>query len=116
MRIRNPGPSFHPERGALAFRYTQDSPKPETHPVNTDLMNNARPADVATAVMSVVDRLQHVQPHVQAMAAAALFVLLAERWGVEPQDVMTATKNLLIGSEGKRAEFEAVALYLENEL
>ena len=50
------------------------------------------------------------------MAAAALFVLLAEHWGMDPQDVMTATKNLMIGSEGKRAEFEAVALYLEAEL
>lgn len=84
--------------------------------MNRDLMNNANPTAVATAVMGVVDRLQHEQPHVQQMAAAALFVLLAERWGMKPQDVMTATKNLMIGSEGKRAEFEAVALYLENEL
>ena len=84
--------------------------------MNRDLMNNANPAAVATAVMVVIDKLQHEQPHVQQMAAAALFVLLAERWGMEPQDVMTATKNLMIGSEGKRAEFEAVALYLENEL
>lgn len=84
--------------------------------MNRDLMNNADPAAVATATMTVIDKLQHEQPHVQQMAAAALFVLLAERWGVEPQDVMVATKNLMIGVDGKRAEFEAVALYLENEL
>lgn len=84
--------------------------------MNRDLMNNADPQAVATATMAVLDRLQHQQPHIQQMAAAALFVLLAERRGVEPQDVMTATKNLMIGSEGKRAEFLAVALYLENEL
>ena len=84
--------------------------------MNRDLLNNADPAAVATATMVVIDKLQHEQPHVQQMAAAALFVLLAERWGVEPQDVMVATKNLMIGVDGKRAEFKAVALYLENEL
>lgn len=84
--------------------------------MNRDLMNNADPAAVATATMVVIDKLQHEQPHVQQMAAAALFVLLAERWGVEPHDVMVATKNLMIGVDGKRAEFEAVALYLEAEL
>lgn len=84
--------------------------------MNKDLMNNADPAAVANATMAVLDRIQHEQPHVQQMAAAALFVLLAEHWGMDPQDVMTATKNLMIGSEGKRAEFEAVALYLEAEL
>ena len=84
--------------------------------MNRDLMNNADPAAVATATMVVIDKLQHEQPHVQQMAVAALFVLLAERWGVEPQDVMVATKNLMIGVDGKRAEFEAVTLYLEAEL
>ena len=84
--------------------------------MNRDLMNNADPAAVATATMVVIDKLQHEQPHVQQMAAAALFVLLAEHWGMDPQDVMVATKNLMIGVDGKRAEFEAVALYLEAEL
>ena len=84
--------------------------------MNRDLMNNADPAAVATATMVVIDKLQHEQPHVQQMAVAALFVLLAEHWGMEPQDVMVATKNLMIGVDGKRAEFEAVALYLEAEL
>ena len=84
--------------------------------MNRDLMNNADPAAVATATMVVIDKLQHEQPHVQQMAAAALFVLLAEHWGMDPQDVMVATKNLLIGVDGKRTEFEAVALYLEAEL
>lgn len=83
---------------------------------NRDLMNNARPANVAGGTITILDRLQHQQPHVQVMAAAALFVLVCEHWNVRAQDVMTATKNLMVSDQGEREPaFEAVRMYLKGE-
>lgn len=69
--------------------------------MNRDLMNNARPRDVATSTMTILDRMQNFQPHVQVMGAAAVFLSLAEFYGVDATDAFRATKNLINGSDGK---------------
>lgn len=79
------------------------------------------PRDVsAQATVLLIDRLQDFieeRKGVQVVAAAALFLLLAERFGVEAQDVFTATKNLMRERDGGYApQFKGVALYLENEV
>lgn len=85
--------------------------------MNRDLFNNANPRRVAQATMAVIDATQRgFQPHEQMHAMAASFLMLAEHWGVPAQDLFTATKNLMNDQEGKRPEFAAVQMYMENEL
>ncbi len=87
--------------------------------LNYDGLVNAPAADVANATFRLVDAAQTLQPHIQAAAAAALFVLLTEHYRAKPQDVMTATKNLLMrDSEGRDGipEFAAVRDYIKYEM
>jgi hypothetical protein len=84
--------------------------------MNRDLFNNANPRRVANATMSALDSLQNYQPHEQMLAAAALFVMLADHWRIPAQDAFTVVKNLMIGNEMRRPEFGAVQLYMQNEL
>lgn len=79
-------------------------------------MNNADPHRVASAAMTVVDRLQSYHPAEQIMGVAALFLILAEHRGVPAQDIFTATKNLINGVDGKRPEFRALQEYVKHEL
>lgn len=85
--------------------------------MNRDLINNANPARVANATMAVIDATQRgFQPHEQMHAMAAAFLLLSEHWGLSPQDLFTATKNLMNDNLGKRPEFAAVQQYMREEL
>lgn len=81
---------------------------------------NAPRSVAASATVLLIDRLQDFieqQKGVQVVAAAALFLLLAERFNVEPQDVFTATKNLMRQRDGDYApQFKAVEMYLKNEV
>lgn len=84
--------------------------------MNRDLLNNARPDRVAQAVVDATDRLQNYQPHEQMMGVCALFLFLADHWGVPAQDVFTATKNLINDADGKRPEFAGIEQYIKKEL
>lgn len=83
---------------------------------NHDQFHSASPALVAEATMRVIDRIQQLPPSVQIHAAAAVFVLLTQRFAIDTQDAFSATSNLMNYAEGRRPEFEAVRAYLENEL
>lgn len=85
-------------------------------PFNRDLFNNADTRRVGNAAMTIIDRLQHFRPHEQMHAAAVVFLVLAEHWGMSAQDAFTATKNLINGAEGKRPELAAVEQYVKEEL
>ncbi len=85
-----------------------------------DCIVNARSADAGKAAMAVIDALQH---HIegdkgaQAVGLCGAFLLFCGRFGLDPQDVFTATGNLLAQSEGDvRKDFDAVRLYLQNEV
>lgn len=85
-----------------------------------DKITNAPRQLSATATVLLIDALQDYieeNPGVQVTAAAALFLLLCERFNVPAQDAFTATTNLMNGKDGRLAkEFEAVRLYLQHEV
>lgn len=84
-----------------------------------DKMVNAPRAETATASVLVIDALQNFiegHPGVQIVAIAATFLLLCERAGVTPQEVFTATTNLMNDHDRRSNEFRAVAAYIENEV
>ena len=75
----------------------------------------ARP--VCNAAMALVDRIQY-EPNkeVAMMAAACLFINLAEHWNMPAQDAFTAANNMMNHVVNKRAEFAAVRQYIQEEL
>lgn len=79
-------------------------------------MNMADPKRVSTAAMAALDRLQAYRPEEQVMGLNALFVLLAKEYGVQVQDVSSATSNLMFGPEGMRPAFRGFVNYLKNEV
>lgn len=84
-----------------------------------DKLTNAPVQRTASCAFHMVDVMQdHYQdPGVQVNAAAALFLLLCERFQVSAQDAFTAAKNLMNHADGsRRDEFEAIRLYLKNEV
>ena len=85
--------------------------------IDYDGLTNADPKAVAKAAMQVIDRLQLHKSHIQAAAAAAVFLVLCDHYRVSAQDVMTATKNLLFDErQGKRPEFVALRDYVRYEI
>lgn len=84
---------------------------------NRDNLNNASPKDVTQAVYSLVDDLQMSKPHIQAAAVAVLFLVVADLYRVQPQDVFTVVKNLLADPiHGEAPELRALRLYAKHEL
>lgn len=84
---------------------------------NRDLMHLAAPNRVATCTLGVLNTLQNWQREEQLLGAAAVFLHLAEFYGVPPQDVFTAVTNLINDKDGKaRPEFRAIRPYMEGEL
>jgi len=81
-----------------------------------DLVNNAAVLPVAGAAMRALNAIQDARPEHQILGAAALFVLLVERFNMSPQEIMTRVKNIMNYAEGKRPEFAAIADYMRYEL
>ena len=83
-----------------------------------DSLVNAPRATTAHLTLALIDRVQghHQQPGAQIAALSAAFLLLCERFQVSPQDAFTATKNLMNDHDGRAIEFEAVRMYLQNEV
>jgi hypothetical protein len=85
-----------------------------------DQLVNARSRRAGTAAMAVINALQDFiedERGAQAIGIAAAFLLFCERFRIEPQDVFTATRNLIARSEGDtRKDFQAVRDYLTNEV
>lgn len=82
-----------------------------------DKLNNCSLQDGAIAAMTVIDRLQNFRPEQQVVGAAAAFVAICEHLNVELQDVMTVTKNMIADARRRKLpEFDAVDLYVRNEL
>jgi hypothetical protein len=87
--------------------------------LNYDGLTNAPADEVASATFRLLDTAQHMSPHIQAAATAAMFVLLTEHYRSNPQDVMQAVKNLLMRDrEGldRKPEFQAVRDYIRYEM
>lgn len=85
--------------------------------LDRDKLNNCSLADGSEAAMKVIDRLQSHRPEEQVVGLAATFLLVCEHYRVAVQDVMTVTKNMINEASRKKVpEFDAVALYVANEL
>lgn len=85
-----------------------------------DALVNADGNRTGSAAMSIIDSLQKYledDKGVQVAGLAIAFLLFCERFGLSPQDVFTASKNILNTSQGARAkDFQAVRDYLANEV
>ena len=84
--------------------------------MNRDKLTNADPKHVAQSTFSVIDKLQNMPQHLQAMALASSFLILSDVFKLEAQDIFTLTKNLMNSKEGLRPEFVAVRDYIKHEL
>lgn len=86
------------------------------HRFDRDAFNSANPKVVAGATLQTLMGLENHKPHVQIMAAAAVFLSLAEHLGIPAQEAFAATKNLINDTEGKRTEFRALDAYMKGEI
>ncbi|MDX0455514.1 hypothetical protein GOC72_18840 [Sinorhizobium medicae] len=84
--------------------------------LNRDILNMAKPVEVAGASMTVLNGLQDYPAEIQIMGAAAVFLELAEHIGIPAQEAFSATKNLINGDDGKRVEFRAITAYINGEI
>jgi hypothetical protein len=80
-------------------------------------LTNAAPQRVARLSFLVINELQEGKHHEQIVASAVVFLLICEALKVSPQDVFTATKNLLSDErEGGQEQFRAIQAYVAGEL
>lgn len=87
-------------------------------PFSRDRMNAVAPRRIGNAAMDVLTSLQvRFTSEEQVLAAAAVFLILAERFNVPAQDAFTVVKNVMLGAEqGMHPEFRAARAYADNEL
>jgi hypothetical protein len=85
--------------------------------LDRDKVNSVSPYSVRVASVSVIDALQDQPAEVQPIAAAVVFLLLAEHYRMPAQDLFAVTHRIMRDPEGGRhPEFRAVAAYIKNEL
>lgn len=82
---------------------------------NRDKLGLVSRNDAAVGCMAIISALQDFPPHVQVAAAAATFRMIADRIGMSVPDIMTVAGNVIHDAEGKRAEFAAVAEFMNKE-
>ena len=83
---------------------------------NRDLFINTNVRHAANASVAVIDRLQAFNAHEQVAGLGAVFLMMAEHHGISAQDAFSVITNIMNDAEGRRAEFAAVKMYMENEL
>ena len=83
--------------------------------LNKDRLNNVSIEAASATAFALVDSLQNEGAETQVAAFAVLTLLVCERYGVPPQDVMTVAKNLL-ADDRKAHQIRAIRRYVENEL
>lgn len=70
--------------------------------------------------MALLDRLQHMPKEEQVVSAACFFVLLYQRYynahGLSVSELLAMSERLMSDAEGRRKEFRAAELYIDNEL
>ncbi len=71
---------------------------------------------MANAAMAVLIAIQDLPQHEQVAAPAAVVLLLAEHFGLTPQDIFTPITNIMVHAETRRPEFRAVAMFIEEEM
>ena len=80
-----------------------------------DRLTNVDHGAVASGVMRIVDAFQNERKEVQVAASGILFHLVCERFGLSPRETHTIIDNILNHSAGRRKEYTAARLYMQNE-
>lgn len=83
---------------------------------DVDKLNNANFKAVGATAMRIVNGIQQMPAQVQVLAAAAVFMLLADHYKVRPTTATTIVSNLLAQENGRSVQLRAVKRYIENEL
>ena len=83
---------------------------------NPDQLNNVDAVQAANASMQLLDGIQNLPPHLQIFAVTAAFQLLTERFDIHAQSAFAVAHNVMRHADGRRTEFKAIEMYLENEL
>lgn len=84
--------------------------------LNFDALNNAPLEEVALTGFKIIDAIQGDRPEHRASAAAMVFLLLCQEFRAVPQDVFTATKNMMASDvAGENPHYEALRLYIAHE-
>ncbi len=84
--------------------------------INRDEMNSVGVRNAATSTMAIIDRIQDMPASTQVVAIASAFKLLVERHGIPAQDIFTVADNVMNRADGRRVEFDAIRMYLANEV
>ncbi len=93
----------------------------KTKAINMDLVVNADPKQVADMTFGLLNYLQNRRDAgatgAQIVAVAAMFKLVCDAFGVNPQDAMTVAGNVIEYAPGHQIpEFRAVAMYIDKEM
>ena len=85
-----------------------------------DQLANADSAQVANLTMTIISKMQDKPGRTgeQAAAAACVFLLMCERFDIDPVDAFLVSKNLMRKSDqyNKGQQFAAARHYLKEEL
>jgi hypothetical protein len=84
--------------------------------INQAKLAAVNPKVVGPASMAVIDRIQSLQPEVQAAALGMAFVLLCRKLRVHAGDVLGVSRNLINHASQWCPEIKAAELYVENEI
>lgn len=84
---------------------------------NRDQFNNANPYSVAQVSLGIADVAQKHRAPENIIGAAYFFLLICKRYGVDPQDAFTVTKNLLAhGVAQRNPALIATQMFVENDI
>lgn len=87
--------------------------------VNKDQFNFMDTQQAATAAFSVIDAVQKLDRQYQVASVAVCFLLVCERFDVDPRWAMEHVTKVMKSNEDTRywsREFTAIAEYMEKEL
>lgn len=83
---------------------------------NRDKLTNISVKAAANAAMVLLNAAQDLPAEEQVAAGAAFFTLICERFDIHPADAQAYITNIMHHAEGRRPEFAAVRMYMENEI
>lgn len=85
--------------------------------LNRDQMNGADPTEVGKVAIGIADIVQRHRAPEAILGSAYFFLLLSEKFNIEPQDAFVVLKNILAHREGQQnPALIAASMYVENDL
>ena len=87
--------------------------------VDRDALLNESSAETASTCVSLFDRIQGLPKSRQLMGLACAFALMCDASGLQPQDVFSASRNLMadrMTTSGMKPHFEAMKFHLSTDI